>query len=112
MDRHKAVYNRRDNQTKERQGRRYMITRRKALSMAVLMLIPACGVDVSGMRKVYLVEDDFEIPIRMKDLKDGDKFRMYEPDGKMVEDPGGNYIWTAHGDAFMSEENSWAIRVS
>jgi len=53
------------------------------------------------MRKTFKVDIDnnTEKEIEFADLKSGDVFRLFEPDGDIVFDNGGNYIWVAKSDS-------------
>lgn len=53
-------------------------------------------------RKAELFVDGQWIEVRFLDLKIGDKFRLYEPDGTPVAH---DFEWIATSDAYINQEN-------
>ena len=48
---------------------------------------------------------------RIKDIKKGEDFRMFEPDGLQVKDEYGHYAWRAAKDAYLKEDGLWHVDV-
>ena len=47
---------------------------------------------------------------KLSQIKSGDIFKMFEPDGSQVELPEGNRTFVADGDAFLTEDE-WQVAV-
>lgn len=62
-------------------------------------------------RKIEKLVDEQWVNYQMKDLKDGDIFRMTEPSGVPIANSLGKTQWTASGDAFLNEQNLWTIDI-
>jgi len=56
------------------------------------------GIDPDKKRIVQVLKDDEWVNIKMKDIKTGNVFRLYDPGGLPVKDEHGNTEFTARAD--------------
>lgn len=63
------------------------------------------------MRKVELFKNDEWREIDFKQLKEGDKFRVFESTGEKVIDPKGHSEWIASCPAFIGQYGDLTINV-
>lgn len=68
---------------------------------------------MSRYRKIQKYENNQWKDIDFIQLKQGDKFRMFEPDGEIVKDKNNNTEFNAIGDVYFHEEcKTWAIDIA
>ena len=66
---------------------------------------------MSDIRKVEILKcGGWEIS-KMIDIKNGDIFRLFEPDGTKVVDSKGSTSWIADGDSFINNEGITEVNV-
>ncbi len=59
-------------------------------------------------RKVFLITDehhDLCLEKGIVELRDGDRFRMDEPDGTPVKDKQGRTVWTVTGEPYLDPKH-------
>lgn len=62
-------------------------------------------------RKVEIFTKGGWREINFEELKPGDKFRMFKPDGTPVEDSDGNRVFIAISEPFLTEDNVLAVEI-
>lgn len=60
-------------------------------------------------RKVEKLADGTWHEVPFSELRKGDDFRLFEPDGEPVVDPDGKTIWRALSDPFINAKGQLAI---
>ena len=94
-----------------------MLSRRDAIQLCMLGVLPLTPfMDLDTLNQVPEKEEDTrlilkrtaegKVKVRLRELRAGDVFEMYEPDGKPV--AGG--VFQAGGDAFVHEKGEWRGR--
>lgn len=62
-------------------------------------------------RKAKILVDGLWIDVSFKDIKMGDKFKLFESDGEQVKDNSGEIEWVAACDPFYNSEGVLTITV-
>ena len=65
---------------------------------------------MNELRKIFKIEDDKEKRVNLSEIKKGDTFKMFEPDGTPVKNNEGKTIFVAEKDAeFDSSIEQWGV---
>lgn len=62
-------------------------------------------------RKVFVLEDGEYREIDFKEIKVGNLFKLEEPDGEVVRDEDGTYIYEAVEDAQANEDGEYFVEI-
>lgn len=62
-----------------------------------------------SIRKIEKLENDEWVECKMKDLKKGNKFRLYDDEKPVI--VGGESVFDAIGDPYLNEIDEWEIEV-
>jgi len=68
--------------------------------------------DVMKLRTVEVKQNGEWTKTNMIDIKKGQTFRMFEPNGDPVEDDDGCTVWTTDSNAYMNELGIPTVKIS
>jgi hypothetical protein len=66
---------------------------------------------MDDVRKVEILKSGEWKEVAFPDLKDGDIFRMFEPNGDpVISNVDGTIHWKVAGEPYLNEENIWTVQ--
>ncbi len=83
-----------------------------ALAATLTALVPFTARPQIRRTELYIPSHDDYVAVRLSDIRKGNIFRQFEPDGTRVKSLNGDDVFVARHDAYRDGEGNWTVIIA